>query len=208
MGQDFGLLPEHRENEYLVTGCRAALRPMTLEDCEDVRRWRNDPRVRSQYLHCREITEEEEIAYFHEKVESGKVLHLIICDLDRGGKGVGCQVFNDIVSYREDPDHIPVEVGFFIGDDSAVGTGIAGEAMQNGIRYVFENLGVKSCFSRIFASNLPSIRTCERVGMEITADLPQVPRSDGSYADMVELRITPERLAQVPEYRKERNQKC
>ena len=179
---------------YIAEGKVSALRRMELSDCEKVIEWRNNDRVRLNYIYMEKLTLDQEVRYFHEKVETGEVLHLIICDKTDGYKPVGCQVFNDVSTFLEDPENRPVEVGYFLGEDSAVGKGIAREAMRLGIRYVFDTYGAKSAFSRIFTFNITSINSCESIGMIKKDLLRDVVRTDGTKEDMYVLEITPESL--------------
>ena len=101
---------------YIAEGKVSALRRMELSDCEKVIEWRNNDRVRLNYIYMEKLTLDQEVRYFHEKVETGEVLHLIICDKTDGYKPVGCQVFNDVSTFLEDPENRPVEVGYFLGE--------------------------------------------------------------------------------------------
>ena len=183
--------PFIKEGEY----CR--LRPMTLEDCENVISWRNRDRVRLEYIYMEKLTLEEEIRYFHDRVEAGKVWHFIICDKAHGDRGVGCQVFNDVDEFLKDPDNKMLEVGYFIGEEDALGTGIAIEGMRLGMHYAFDNYGAKVICSRIFTDNKRSIRACEKVGMHVTDTIPDVVRSDGTKKEMKLLTITKKDLEEA-----------
>ena len=184
---------------YIIRGEKAALRPMEAADCGMVARWRNSDRVRLNYIYMELLTEEDERRYFRDEVETGHVLHLIICDLEDGGAPVGCVVVNDLETVMRAPDTTPAEIGFFLGEERAAGRGIAREAMRLGIEYCFDTLGIAAAYSRIFTFNLPSILSCESVGMRKTQFLPAVVRSDGSRRDMYRLEITPQLLREAKE---------
>ncbi|MBO5564672.1 MAG: GNAT family N-acetyltransferase [Lachnospiraceae bacterium] len=185
------------ESSFIREGKYCRLRPMTAADCADVIRWRNKDRVRLEYIYMEKLSLEEEEAYYRNRVEAGKVWHFIICDKAHGDRGVGCQVFNDVDVFLKDPENTMLEVGYFIGEEDALGTGIAIEGMRLGMHYAFETYGAKIICSRIFTDNGRSIRACEKVGMRVTDTIPDVLRSDGTRKEMKLLTITRQELEEA-----------
>ena len=176
--------------EYLAVSTRLALRKMKLEDCETVIRFRNADRVRMNYIFRTRITLEEEQDYFHNSVETGDVLHLMILEAERDYRPVGCVVFNDMKTYLSDPDNIPVETGFFIGEEDALGKGYAAEAMAMALEYRFSRLDVRCVCARMFTYNLASMKSFVKVGMEVDSYLPDIVCSDKTSADMYLMTLT------------------
>ena len=180
--------------EFIAESERLALRKMTLEDCRDVIRFRNADRVRMNYIFRTRITLEEEQEYFHNSVETGDVLHLMILEADRDHRPVGCVVFNDMKTYLSDPDSIPVETGFFIGEEDALGKGYAAEAMAMALEYCFSRLGVRCVCARMFTYNLASMKSFVKVGFEVDSYLPDIVCSDKTTADMYLMTLTREKF--------------
>ncbi len=177
--------------EYLAEGRSLRLRPMRFEDCADVIRFRNEEHVRKNYIYMEKLTLEEEERYFREKVETGRVLHLMICEKAEADRPVGCVVFNDMVSFLADPEGIPAEMGLFLGESSSVGRGYGKEAMYIACDYAFRCRGVRRLVSRIFTDNTASVNALLRCGFEIRETLPGVLRSNGTRKDMYLLEVTP-----------------
>lgn len=182
------------KTEFLAEGRSLRLRPMRFADCGDVIRLRNADHVRKNYIYMEKLTLPQEETYYREKVETGKVLHLMICEKENGDRPVGCVVFNDMVSYLADPDRIPAEMGLFLGEKDCTGKGYGKEAMYLGCAYAFSHRGAKRLVSRIFTDNTSSVNALLRCGFEIRRTLPDVVRSDGTKKDMYLLEVTPSML--------------
>lgn len=174
------------EQPFEALSPRISLRPMAYEDCEAIVRWRNNERVRGNYVYRERFTIEGQRRYFHDKVETGQVWQYMICERERGDRPIGCMVFTDW-----EPERDQIEYGLFIGEDDAAGRGYGTEAIRLGMTHAFGRFHVGKVVCRIFTDNLPSLASNEKAGYRRAGLLPDVECSDGTRKDMVMLEITP-----------------
>ena len=83
--------------EYQVhkQGKRVFLRPLSLEDSPLVVRWRNNPRVRENYIYREPFTLEGQEAYYRDVIQAGKAVQAVICE-KKTGMPAGCCVLNHL----------------------------------------------------------------------------------------------------------------
>ena len=171
----------------LIEGDKIYLRKITYEDTPLVVKWRNNPRVRNNFIYREVFTEEIHNNWMKTKVETGDVVQLIICpksvgaDNDtRSSMPVGSVYLRDI-----DMTEKTAEYGVFIGEDDAIGHGYGNEAADLMCRYAKEELGLKKLILRVFADNIAALRSYEHAGFVKTKDMPVVECSDGAFGDMI-----------------------
>lgn len=182
---------------FVAEGPRIALRPMTIEDCAPIVRWRNNGRVRERYAYRELFTLEAQEEYFRTQIETGRKTQLMICEKDEQGgehRAIGCMVFQDLNRERRE-----IEYGLFIGEDDAAGKGLGTEAIRAGMRWAFDAFAVERIICRIFTDNIPSLRSNERAGYRRAGLLEDVECSDGSRKDMYLLEIRPGDVTPFPE---------
>lgn len=155
------------------------LRPMTWEDTADIIRWRNGDAVRSCFLYQELFTEESHGRWVKDKVETGLVVQMIICDRSTN-QGLGSVYIRDI-----DHQHHKGEYGIFIGEPEARGRGIGTRAAKLMIQYGFQELGLHKIFLRVYAENGQAIRSYEKAGFIQEAYLKDEVLIDGRYRDMI-----------------------
>lgn len=93
------------------------LRPITLEDTENIVKWRNTDRVRKNFIYQKPFTKEGHLAWMRDKVAAGEVVQFILCETE-GDRPVGSVYFRDI-----DTGNKKAEYGIFIGEEDAAGKG-------------------------------------------------------------------------------------
>ena len=71
------------------------LRPITLEDTENIVKWRNTDRVRKNFIYQKPFTKEGHLAWMRDKVAAGEVVQFILCETE-GDRPVGSVYFRDI----------------------------------------------------------------------------------------------------------------
>ena len=155
------------------------LRPMTLSDTDDVVRWRNSDAVRTHFIYQELFTRESHENWYHTMVETGKVIQMIICELD-GDVPVGSVYIRDI-----DGRHRKGEYGIFIGEEHARGRGLGSAAARLMLKYAFEELGLHRVFLRVFADNGQAMGSYEKAGFVREAYLREDVCIDGVYRDIV-----------------------
>ena len=111
-------------SEFHLQGEKIYLRLMTVEDTDRIVGWRNNSRVRRNFIYQKPFTREGHLAWIRDQVDTGKVVQFIIC-VKGTDRPVGSVYFRDISK-----EHHKAEYGIFIGEDDAVGKGIGSEVCR------------------------------------------------------------------------------
>lgn len=172
---------ERKKMEHLYEDLSAGiyLRPMTLEDTDNIVRWRNTDAVRSHFIYQELFTAEGHERWVHTMVETGRVVQMIICEAD-GDRPVGSVYIRDI-----DYTHQKGEYGIFIGEAQARGRGIGTSAAKLMLQYAFTELKLHRVFLRVFADNAQAIGSYERAGFVREACLRDDVCISGVFRDIV-----------------------
>ncbi len=170
---------EQLRQELKIKGSRIYLRPITIEDTECVVRWRNDKKVVENFIYRKNISKEEHLNWFHNKVETGDVIQFIICDnkTDKALGSIYLQNFN--LESRQ------AEEGIFLGEEEAYGRGIGTEAAALVLKYAFENLKLHKLTARVLSYNQGSRRMHEKAGYVMESYLKDELFLDGKYEDLI-----------------------
>ena len=172
-----------------IIGEKIILREITYEDTPLVVKWRNNPRVRNNFIYRETFTDEIHNGWMKNKVETGEVVQLIICRKDnlsddgqenRPGTPVGSVYLRDIDNERK-----IAEYGIFIGEDSATGHGYGNEAAELMCEYAGKELGLQKLILRVFVGNEAAMKSYKHAGFRKIQDLPKVECSDGEILDMI-----------------------
>lgn len=166
-----------------LTGEKIRLRLMNDEDTDLIVRWRNNPRVRNNFIYQKTFTREGHENWVRTMVDTGKVVQFIIEDLT-DGQPVGSVYFRDI-----DAEHKKAEYGIFIGEDSSVGKGFGSEAARIAVDYGFKELGLHKIFLRALADNAGAIRSYEKAGFVKEGYFKDDVCIDGRFKDLVFMAI-------------------
>lgn len=170
-----------------LTGEKVRLRLMTRDDTERIVAWRNNPRVRNNFIYQKPFTKEGHENWIRTMVDTGKVVQFIIEEAATC-KSVGSVYFRDI-----DRECRKAEYGIFIGDDDAVGKGYGSEAACLAIRYGFEELNLHKIFLRVLAENKAAYRSYEKAGFVQEGYFKDEEFLNGSYKDLIFMAIFNER---------------
>lgn len=155
------------------------LRLMTFDDTDLIVKWRNSDAVRKNFIYQELFTRESHENWIHTMVETGRVVQMLICELD-AGKPLGSVYIRDI-----DRHHNKAEYGIFIGDSSARGKGIGTAAAKLMLAYCFKEEGLHRVFLRVLAANAQAIRSYEKAGFVREAYLKEDVFLEGRYCDIV-----------------------
>lgn len=166
-----------------MKGEKIRLRLMNGQDADLIVHWRNNPRVRNNFIYQKPFTREGHENWVRTMVDTGKVVQFIIEDISTG-QPVGSVYFRDI-----DKEHLKAEYGIFIGEDSAVGKGVGSEAARLAVQYGFEELGLHKIFLRAFADNVGAIRSYEKAGFVKEGYFKDDVCIDGRFKDLVFMAI-------------------
>ena len=160
-------------------GEKVYLRPITYEDTDRIVKWRNNPRVRNNFIYREVFTPQGHEKWMKTKVETGDVIQLIICE-NRTDREVGSVYLRDV-----DHNLQEAEYGIFIGEDDATGQGYGNEAALLMCSYAVEELSLKRLILRVFKDNESARKSYEHAGFRFLRDLDNVECSDGEVKDMI-----------------------
>lgn len=137
---------------------------MEIGDTDHIVAWRNNPRVRNNFIYQKPFTAQGHLQWLRTQVETGHVVQFIICEKS-SGRPVGSVYFRDI-----DRKKGCAEYGIFIGEDDAVGRGYGTQAAELALAYAFKELELQSVFLRVFADNMQARRSYEKAGFRLQED--------------------------------------
>ena len=172
--------------EYRDEQAGIYLRLMTYDDTEKIVEWRNSDSVRKRFIYQGLFTKESHENWIRTMVETGKVVQMIICEMDTD-KAVGSVYVRDI-----DRTHHKAEYGIFIGEEAARGRGYGSAAAKLMVQFCFEELELHRLFLRVYAENERAIRSYENAGFIKEAHLRDDVYIDGEYKDIVLMGILKE----------------
>ncbi|MBE5852429.1 MAG: GNAT family N-acetyltransferase [Lachnospiraceae bacterium] len=152
---------------------------MTDEDTDAIVKWRNNPRVRNNFIYQGLFTPEGHRNWIETMVKTGKVIQFIICEKE-SSRPVGSVYFRDICK-----EHNKAEYGIFIGEDDAIGKGIGSEVCKLACEYGFRVENWHKIFLRAFSENMPAIRSYEKAGFVQEAYLRDEVCIQSKYRDVV-----------------------
>lgn len=154
------------------------LRPMTLEDTEDIVRWRNSESVKKFFIYQDEFTRDSHENWIKTKVETGDVVQFMIVE-EGSQKAVGSVYLRDI-----DRENRKAEYGIFIGEDEARGKGYGALATRKMLEYAFGEMGLHRVYLRAFADNIRAISTYKKEGFKVEGILTDDVFVNGQFRDI------------------------
>ena len=155
------------------------LRPITLEDTENIIKWRNSDSVRRNFIYQDLFTKESQEKWFHTMIETDKARQFIIYN-KLSNNPIG-------TSYLRDIDRVnrKAEYGIFIGTEDDRGKGLGAETAELMIAYGFEVMGLHKIFLRVFSDNIRAQKSYERAGFRQEAYLKEEVFVDGIFKDII-----------------------
>ena len=163
---------------------RVKLELITKNDTPLIVKWRNNEKVRKNFIFQEEFTEEMHNNWMDTKVKNGEVVQFII-KLKESNKPIGSVYFRDIDYKNQD-----AEYGIFIGENDERGKGYGKEVAKLALEYAFDTLKLKSIFLRVFADNESAIKSYEYAGFKKEKYVKNAVKIDGHYRDLVFMRIS------------------
>lgn len=169
--------------EARLIGERIFLRPIGLEDTERIIAWRNQERVRKNFIYQKPFTKEGHEEWMRTQVGTGRAVQFIICEKETG-RPLGSVYFRNI-----DRDNKKAEYGIFIGEEDAVGKGVGTEAARLAVSYARDGLKLHKLMLRVFADNAGAVKSYRNAGFVQEACLRDEFLQDGRYRDMLLMAI-------------------
>lgn len=138
---------------------KVELRELSLNDTENIVRWRNQDFVLENFIDKRLITKESHINYYHNRIETGLVKQfIIVCDeID-----VGTTFLRDIDYQKKE-----AEFGIFIGEKDYLSKGVGSKAAKLIVEFGFDQLKLDRIFLRVLAYNVRAQKSYEKVGFHL-----------------------------------------
>lgn len=165
--------------EMIVEGETVYLRFISMEDTERIVKWRNQERVRRNFIYQTPFTAEGHENWMRTKVASGEVVQFIICE-KATDRPVGSVYFRDIDNINR-----KAEYGIFIGEPDAAGKGIGSETANLAVGYAKEVLKLHKLMLRVFTDNLGAIKSYQNAGFVQEAYLRDEYLQNGVYRDII-----------------------
>lgn len=162
-----------------IEGGSFYLRPITIEDTDDIIRWRNSETVRPYFIYQMPFTREGHLNWLKTMIDTRRGYQFIACERQTG-RPIGCTYLRDLVE-----EHSKAEIGIFIGEKDWIGKGLGSEMIKLTVRFAFEDLGLHKVFCRILSGNMPSIKCFERSGFEREAYLKKEVFVNHQYRDVI-----------------------
>lgn len=163
----------------IIQGEKVRLRPITMSDTELIVKWRNNPRVRENFIFQEQFTNEMHEEWMHSRVSTREVVQYIIEDIDMD-RPVGSVYFRDI-----DQINGSAEYGIFIGEDMARGKGLGSETACLFSQFGFDVLGLHRIFLRVLGENQNAYRSYEKAGFKTEGIARDMVYLNGKYHDVI-----------------------
>jgi UDP-4-amino-4,6-dideoxy-N-acetyl-beta-L-altrosamine N-acetyltransferase len=146
-------------DDLILAGDRVRLRPLALDDADDVVRWRRDPVVAREMFSPPPVSREQHLRWFAAMQARGDRQEFVILLAAQGDRGVGTIGLSNIDRARH-----RAEYGILIGEATARGQGVAQEASRLLLDYAFGPLALERVYLQMFADNTAAARLYERLG--------------------------------------------
>ena len=155
------------------------LRPMDRSDTERIVKWRNNPKVRKNFIYQEPFTVEGHNHWIDTMIIPGRAVQFIIVEADSHCP-IGSVYLRDI-----DKTNQKAEYGIFIGEDSARGHGYGTKACRLICEYAFRELALHKIYLRVFSDNVIAQKSYQKAGFREEAYAHDTVRIDGQYRDMI-----------------------
>lgn len=171
------------KNLDIIDGNRVRLRPIMVEDTGLIVEWRNNPRVRKNFIFREKFTPEMHMNWMETKVASGKVIQYIIEEKDTC-RPIGSVYFSDVnYVYRS------AEYGIFIGEDEATGKGYGSETIKLFTSYGFKKLNFHRISLRVLEENQIAYKSYISAGFKKEGVFTDMVLLDGKFKNVVFMAI-------------------
>ena len=169
---------------------RIYLRPITLEDGENIVNWRNNKKILAHCMNQKPITLESNEKFFHENIETGNYLQFIVERID---EECGLASYPIATVYLKDIDRTNkrCELCIFTSTDQEWNTKSQAIAVRMLLAKAFDELDMHKVYSYVFYKFLDEASLLKNAGFSSEAVLrDEVIGDDGKHADIVRFSIT------------------
>ncbi|MBP9853697.1 MAG: GNAT family N-acetyltransferase [Candidatus Omnitrophica bacterium] len=153
------------KSNVLIKGKLIYLRPPTEKDVYgNWWTWLNDAEVtRNMNKGYDGNTAEKQMQFFKSMENSKTDCVLAVCTLN-GDQHIGTTAIHQI---REENNRLTGNFGILIGEKEFWGKGIGSEVWELMVKESFESLGLQTIITKIFSTNIPSLKIAEKIGFKI-----------------------------------------
>lgn len=160
-------------SDIIRIGDKIILRKITLQDTDDIVRWRNSPTVMNRFIIRTPLSKDVHEAWMRDRVATGLVEQLIIVIKD-SNKSIGSVYFRDV-----DHNNATAEFGIFIGEEDEQHKGYGYEAQKLALDYAFNELGLTDIMLRVLDDNNTAIANYKKCGFSIIEDREEIVTIEG-----------------------------
>ena len=168
---------------------RIYLRPITLEDGNNIVKWRNSPKVVRHCFNKIPITVESNERFYHTFIETGKYKQFIV---ERIEENSGAASYGIATVYLKDMDVVNhrCELCIFTSDDEEWNSESQRIAIRMLLQKAFGEYGMHKVYTFVFAANSDEIALLEESGFHQEALLEKEAIDlDGGYADVFRMAV-------------------
>jgi len=149
-----------------IVGKRVTLRLLEQADLSMTREWRNKDRVRMKFVTTNKLEPDSHQRWFEQYLLKDDDYLFVIEETDALKKPVG-----QIGMYNIDRSERKAEYGrLMIGEENALGLGIAAEASRLMIEHFSKNFGIDKVYLEVKADNESAYKLYESLGFERTGE--------------------------------------
>ena len=145
-----------------ITAFNVLLKPLQLDDLEQIRLWRNSPQVSNQMLDQREISAEQQQSWFERICADQRQMQFVI--YYKNQQVGACNLKSPTALTVTESE--AVETGFYLGEAKYRGTILAFFAALALNQYAFEQLGIKQLQAQVKSSNSAALRFNQQLGYQ------------------------------------------
>lgn len=160
------------------------LRPICVDDTDNVVRWRNSEQVKRNLFSQEDITHDSHLEYLKKYVETGKCKQYIIETKD-SHLDIGTVFIKNIDEYNR-----KAEFGIMIGEDGARGKGYGTAATNQMLKIAFEENNMNRIYLHVLEENLAGIKAYLKAGFINEGLLREEFRRGNQYCNVVVMGIT------------------
>ena len=163
-------------NAFLLDG-DISLRPVERRDLEQLRRWRNDPELRSRTREWKPLNLQNQMQWFDRISDPKRTDHMfVLMHKDVAIGVVGLCGWNDHDRHAE--------ISFYIGGIDYRGKGFMKSALALLITWGFQQ-GLHRIWAEVYDFNIPSVKLLERLGFSCEGRQRQHAFRDGRFVDSI-----------------------
>lgn len=159
------------------------LKPIDEKDTDLIIKWRNNSKVRKNFIFQGKLTKEIHEKWLKDKVFTGNVVQFIIME-KKTNRPLGSIYLRDI-----DKINMKAELGIFIGEDNARGKGYGKEAIVELLKYGFTKLKLNKIYLRVLKDNVVAISSYNKSGFSQEGLFKQDVVINGQYYDIAFMAI-------------------